>query len=134
MDDARDPDYAPLLVLIGHGDTVTPARFCEQMKRGQPPATHDLELVLYPRAPHTFDMRLPDRTVLGMRLGHDPSAHAPLLCRQCRYDRLSWTLDGMQRIDFTINFDQGAGPCSRCIGYERTETGRRHGQRARRRP
>ena len=34
----------------------------------------DVKLVVYPHAPHTFDMPLPDRTVLGMRLGHDAQA------------------------------------------------------------
>jgi len=68
--------YAPLLVLIGNADTVTPVRFCEQMKRAQPPAAPELRLVVYPRGPHTFDMRLPDRTVLGMKLGYDAQADA----------------------------------------------------------
>jgi dienelactone hydrolase len=68
--------YVPLLVLIGSGDIVTPARFCEEMKRAQPESGPGLELVVFPRGPHTFDMRLPDRTVLGMRLGYDPEANA----------------------------------------------------------
>ena len=68
--------YAPLLVLIGNADTVTPARFCEEMKRARPESAPELKLVVYPRAPHTFDMRLPDRTVLGMRLGYDAQATA----------------------------------------------------------
>jgi dienelactone hydrolase len=68
--------YAPLLVLIGHADTVTPARFCEQMQATQPVSAPELRLVVYPRGPHTFDMRLPERTVLGMRLGYDPQADA----------------------------------------------------------
>jgi dienelactone hydrolase len=66
--------YAPLLVLIGNADTVTPAHFCDQMKAAQPASAPELRLVVYPRGPHTFDMRLPDRTVLGMRLGYDPQA------------------------------------------------------------
>jgi dienelactone hydrolase len=65
---------APLLVFIGNGDQVTPARYCEQMKREQPNTGSELKLVVYGYAPHTFDMRLPDRTVLGMRLGHDADA------------------------------------------------------------
>jgi dienelactone hydrolase len=68
--------YAPLLVLIGGADTLTPARFCEELKRAQPESAPALELVIFPRGPHTFDMRLPDRTVLGMRLGYDPEADA----------------------------------------------------------
>jgi dienelactone hydrolase len=61
--------YAPLMVLIGRADTVTPA--------AQPSdAAAKLDLVIYPRAPHTFDVPLPDRTVLGMRLGHDAEAAA----------------------------------------------------------
>jgi dienelactone hydrolase len=68
--------YAPLLVLIGHADTVTPPRFCEQMKAAQPAGAPELKLVVYPRGPHTFDMRLPDRTQLRMRLGYDAEATA----------------------------------------------------------
>ena len=55
---------------------VTPARFCEEMQRAQPESAPAIELVIFPRGPHTFDMRLPDRTVLGMRLGYDPEADA----------------------------------------------------------
>jgi dienelactone hydrolase len=65
---------APLLVLIGNADTATPARFCEQMKAAQPASA--LKLVVYPNAQHAFDMRLPDRTVLGMKLGYDAEADA----------------------------------------------------------
>ena len=66
--------YAPLLLLIGKADTVTPARFCEQVKSAQPASTPELKLVVYPGGPHTFDMRLPDRSLLGMRLGYDAEA------------------------------------------------------------
>jgi dienelactone hydrolase len=68
--------YAPLLVLIGKADTVTPAHFCERMHAAQPASAPALRLIVYPHAPHAFDMRLPDRTVLGMRLGYDPQADA----------------------------------------------------------
>jgi dienelactone hydrolase len=74
--DVHGTFYAPLLVLIGSADTVTPARHCEQMKAAQPAAAPELRLIVYPRGPHTFDMRLPDRTVLRMRLGHDAAATA----------------------------------------------------------
>jgi dienelactone hydrolase len=74
--DVSSTCYAPLLVLIGHADTVTPTHFCEQMRAAQPVSAPELRLVIYPRGPHTFDMRLPDRTVLGMRLGYDPQAAA----------------------------------------------------------
>jgi dienelactone hydrolase len=66
--------YAPLLVLIGKADSVTPAYHCERMKAAQPQDAPPLTLVVYPRAPHTFDMPLPDRTVLGMSLGYDADA------------------------------------------------------------
>jgi dienelactone hydrolase len=65
-----------LLVLIGNADTVTPAHFCERMHAAQPASAPELRLIVYPRGPHTFDMHLPDRTVLGMRLGYDPQAEA----------------------------------------------------------
>jgi dienelactone hydrolase len=74
--DVSSTFYAPLLVLIGHADTVTPAHVCEQMRAVHPASAPALRLVIYPRGPHTFDMRLPDRTVLGMRLGYDPQAAA----------------------------------------------------------
>lgn len=32
---------------------------------------------------------------------------APVLYRRCRYARLSWTLDSIQRIDFTGDFERG---------------------------
>ncbi len=66
--------YAPLLVLTGKADTAAPARFCEQMKSRQAESDTMLTLVVYPRGPHTFDMPLPDRTVLGMQLGYDADA------------------------------------------------------------
>jgi len=53
---------------------VTSAAECEAMKAGQPPGAPPLDLVVYPGAPHTFDMRLPPRRVLGMRLGPDAAA------------------------------------------------------------
>jgi dienelactone hydrolase len=74
--DVSSTFYAPLLVLIGKADTVTPAYFCEQMHAVQPASAPELRLIVYPRGPHTFDMRLPDRTVLGMQLGYDPQAEA----------------------------------------------------------
>jgi dienelactone hydrolase len=74
--DVASTFYAPLLVLMGGGDTVTPVRFCEQMKAAQAEGVPELTLVVYPRAPHTFDMKLADRKLLGMRLGHDAEATA----------------------------------------------------------
>ena len=68
--------YAPLLVLIGSADIVTPAHFCERDEARPTRVRAPLELVIFPRGPHTFDMRLPDRSVLGMRLGYDPEADA----------------------------------------------------------
>ena len=63
-------------MLIGSADTVTPARHCEQMKAAQPASAPELKLIVYLGGPHTFDMRLPDRTVLVMRLGFDAEATA----------------------------------------------------------
>jgi dienelactone hydrolase len=75
--DADSRFYAPLLVLIGRADTVAPAAYCEAMRRAQPAgAAPKLDLVVYPNAPHTFDMALPDRINLGMRLGYDADATA----------------------------------------------------------
>lgn len=46
--DLRSAFYAPLLVLIGSADIVTPARFCEEMKRAQPESAPRLDLVIFP--------------------------------------------------------------------------------------
>lgn len=74
--DVASTFYAPLLVLSGNADTVSPARFCEQIKAAPPGSAPELKLIVYPKGPHTFDMRLPDRTLLGMRLGYDADATA----------------------------------------------------------
>lgn len=66
----------PLLVLIGTGDTVTPARACEAMRDAQPPGAPPVTLVLYPNALHSFDVDLPERHFLGMQLGGDAAATA----------------------------------------------------------
>lgn len=66
----------PLLVLIGTGDTVTPARSCEAMRDAQPPGAPPVTLVLYPNALHSFDVDLPERHYLGMQLGGDAAAAA----------------------------------------------------------
>jgi dienelactone hydrolase len=79
--DVSSTFYAPLLILMGRTDTVTPAHFCEQMHAAQPASAPALRLVIYPRGLHTFDMRLPDRTVLGMQLGYDPQAEADARCQ-----------------------------------------------------
>ena len=46
------------------------------MKRAQPESAPRSSSSSFPAGPHTFDMRLPDRSVLGMRLGYDPEADA----------------------------------------------------------
>jgi dienelactone hydrolase len=74
--DSASTFYAPLLVLGGRADTVAPVRYCEQMKQSQPPSAAPVTLVIYPYAPHTFDMNLPDRVHLRMRLGYDAEAAA----------------------------------------------------------
>ncbi len=44
----------------------------------------------------------------------------PLLCKPCKYSRLSWTLSGFQLVDFTRTFDMGCRQLLRIwdIGYE----------------
>lgn len=65
--------YAPLLVFSGRADTVTPAAACEAMAR-QRRGGAEIKLTVYDYALHTFDMNLPDRVHLGMRLGYDRKA------------------------------------------------------------
>lgn len=45
--------HAPLLILIGGKDTVTPASSCQRLKDAV--LTDNLELVIYPNAGHGFD-------------------------------------------------------------------------------
>src|SRR5271166_78159 len=63
----------PTLILVGGGDSVTPAADCEQLAKNQ---SGDVGLVVYPGADHGFD--LPEfvngRHVLGMWLRYDPDA------------------------------------------------------------
>jgi dienelactone hydrolase len=74
--DTASTFYAPVLVLAGRADTVAPVRYCEAMKRSQSASAVPTTLGVYPYAPHTFDMNLPDRVVLRMRLGYDAEATA----------------------------------------------------------
>ena len=45
---------------------------------------------------------------------------APILCRSCNYDDLSWTLASLQMVDFRRDFDQGCRHLLRIwgVGYE----------------
>ena len=44
---------------------------------------------------------------------------APVVCRPCSHDNLSWTLSQIQMIDFTASFDKGCSDLLRMwgIGY-----------------
>jgi len=56
----------------------------------------------------------------------------PLLCKLCKYSRLSWTLPGLELVDFTANFETGCRQLLRVwnLEYEPKPTRpRRMGQR-----
>jgi dienelactone hydrolase len=84
--------YAPLLVLIGRADAVTPASACEELAAGQP-AEPEMRLIVYPHGPHAFDMELPERRHLGMRLGHDGEAAADARNQVIAFLRASGVVD-----------------------------------------
>lgn len=69
----------PLLILIGDKDDWTPAGRCRQLQSAGFARPDLVQAVYYPGAYHSFDARLPDRTVVGQggrrhRLAYDPAA------------------------------------------------------------
>jgi hypothetical protein len=74
--DVASTFYAPLPVLTGSADTMTPARHYEQMKAAQPASAPELNLIVILAGLTPLTCGLPDRTVLGMRLGLDAEATA----------------------------------------------------------
>lgn len=74
----RDVDV-PLLILAGDKDDWTPADNCRRLQAAGFPRPELVEAVYYPRAYHSFDSNVPDRTVPGgggksHRLAYDPAA------------------------------------------------------------
>ena len=59
----------------------------------------------------------------------------PLLHRRCNFERLSWTLGGIQRVDFTGEFDAACRDLLRLwgLGYRKDGTARTTGAPRRRR-
>jgi len=64
----------PLLILIGDKDDWTPADNCRKLQAAGFADPGLVEAVYYPRAYHSFDYKLPDRTAYGHHLAYDPSA------------------------------------------------------------
>lgn len=60
----------------------------------------------------------------------------PLLYKRCNFERLSWTLGSIQRVDFTRDFDAACRDLLRPwgIGYRRKDAPRTPGARALSRP
>jgi dienelactone hydrolase len=52
-----------------------------------------VRLIVYPHAPHAFDMALPERRHLGMRLGHDGKAAADARNQVIAFLRASGVVD-----------------------------------------
>lgn len=48
---------------------------------------------------------------------------APILCRSCNHDELSWTLTSLQMVDFLEDFDQGCRGLLRIWGIEYVASG-----------
>ena len=62
-----------LLVLIGEDDDWTPAALCRDMRIAEP-AGHTYELVVYPKAYHSFDVPAPTTLYYGHRVGYNDAA------------------------------------------------------------
>jgi dienelactone hydrolase len=65
---------SPLLILTGSADTWTPAARCERALRNSPTVNSLVQLHIYPKAEHSFDVPLPDRVVAGHKLSYDSEA------------------------------------------------------------
>ena len=66
------PD-APLLILIGAADEVTPAWYCERFMK-KLGTGHDVILKMYPGAHHSFDLEGTDHRFMGQRQLYDAAA------------------------------------------------------------
>jgi hypothetical protein len=53
----------------------------------------------------------------------------PVLYKDCRYKRLSWTLDALQIIPFTAGFDDGCAQLLRVKGLHAKPVSRKRRQR-----
>ncbi|HZQ00497.1 MAG TPA: dienelactone hydrolase family protein [Reyranella sp.] len=74
---AFDRDVAvPLLILIGDRDDWTSSEQCRALQRAGFARPELVDAVYYPKAYHSFDSNVPDRTYLGHHLGYDPIAAA----------------------------------------------------------
>lgn len=62
----------PTLILVGAADSVTPARYCAALAKGQP----GVSLLVYPGAGHVFDdpQFAGGKEIMGMRLQYDAKA------------------------------------------------------------
>ena len=64
----------PLLILIGDKDDWTPADSCRKLQAAGFDKPDLVEAIYYPKARHSFDNNVPDRTAFGHRLGYDTAA------------------------------------------------------------
>ena len=64
----------PLLILIGDKDDWTPADNCRKLQAAGFDKPGLVEAIYYPKARHSFDYNMPDRSAFGHRLGYDTVA------------------------------------------------------------
>jgi dienelactone hydrolase len=64
----------PLLILIGDKDDWTPADNCRKLRAAGFDRPELVQAVYYPKARHSFDYNVPDRTYYGHRLAYDTAA------------------------------------------------------------
>ncbi len=75
---------ADLLVLIGEHDDWTPAARCREMRIGDR-AGRSYELVVYPKAYHSFDVPGRDSVYFGHRVGYNKAAAEDSIRRVMRF-------------------------------------------------
>lgn len=64
----------PLLIMVGEKDDWTPADNCRKLQAGGFARPELVEAIYYPKAYHSFDSKIGDRTYLGHHLAYDTTA------------------------------------------------------------
>lgn len=71
-----DAFLAPLLILVGDQDGLSPYAVCERLAAAPHPGGPEVRLKIYPGATHDFDYARAGGELKGTRLAYDPAAAA----------------------------------------------------------